>query len=180
MPSTAWPSRLAAKSFWLVILGLSFRVLLGLRRSSEPSNGPMFEATYGSVNSQSYQGNSDAYVMMLDASGALGWTWQGLSADNDVAYAVAVDPLGNNVVVVGATGATSNLFVRRLSATTGSQIGQYDIGSAANDAATGVTYSTTSYVYVVGWTDGTISASIGLRDVVVIRLLGRGTAHVRH
>ena len=127
------------------------------------------------MNGQTHQGSSDAYVMMLSASGALLWTWQGLGADNDVAYAVAVDLYGSNVVVVGTTGATTNIFVRRLSATDGTLFGQYDIGSAGNDAATGVTYSTTRYIYVVGWTDGTISSSIGLRDLVIMRLLG----HVR-
>ena len=124
------------------------------------------------MNGQSYQGNDDAYVTMLDASGAVLWTWQGFSADNDVAYAVDVDQYGSNVVVVGTTGlATYDIFVRRLSATAGTLFGQYDVGSVANDAATGVTYSTIRYIYVVGWTDGTIASSVGLRDLVVIRLL---------
>lgn len=105
-------------------------------------------------------GNADAYVQKRSADGAVLWTRQFGSAEDDAAAGCAVDTDGN-VVVVGVTlgslhGASAggvDSFVRKYDQD-GALLWARQFGSSGTDEARGVAVDRHGNVVVVGRTDG--------------------------
>ena len=120
----------------------------------------MSRGSWGSPK-RPYQGQEDAFVAKLSSSGVLMWnTFLGSATGQDEAYAIAVDPNGN-VVVVGAstdswghpihahTEDYDDVFVARLNAS-GVLLWNTFMGGGGIDRAYGVALDQWNNAYIAG------------------------------
>jgi hypothetical protein len=111
------------------------------------------------------QGYRDAFVRKYNASGAMQWTRQFGTDDDDVVYGVAIDGTGA-AIVAGYTGGSfpgfSNLggidaFVRKYSSS-GQLMMTDQFGAAYHDVATSISTDPANNFYVAGSTEGTLGS----------------------
>jgi hypothetical protein len=128
---------------------------------------------------------ADIFVSKLSSTGLTMWTDQ-ISASNSSSFGtgIAVDASGN-VYVTGYTngslpgavnanqGISSDLFLMKLDASTGAQIGVYQLGTPDIDQAWSVAVDGAGMAYVAGGTygdlDGNTNANRGTADIFVTR-----------
>ncbi len=167
--------------------------------STNSDNFPLTAALQGSR-----RGNTDAFVMRMDASGAtlLFSTYLG-GGNRDVAQAIALDSSGN-IYVAGSTasgdfptvrgsyqtenaGGDSDIFVTKLSPDGRTAFYSTYIGSHGTDIANGIAVDSTGQAFITGSTDSdqfpvTDNAQqinrAGNSDVVLFELNQPGTAAI--
>lgn len=122
-------------------------------------------------------GNTDAFVVKLNPSGARLWTRQLGVVGNDAAYGVAVDANGNADIAGSTEGALPNntssglrdAFVAQYDAS-GTRTWVKQFGSANTDEIKGVAVDASGNVFVAGQTEGNLSgSSAGLGDAFVAK-----------
>jgi hypothetical protein len=136
-------------------------------------------ATNGSIAGS--RGARDGLLRKYSASGAVLWTRQFGTSDEDYFAAVAVD-WGGNVIVVGWTfgdmagaGLGNGDAVVRKYAPNGSVLWTRQFGSSGNDQAFGVAIDSIDNVFVVGHTWGAMSgANKGQKDAFVRKFNSAG------
>jgi Beta-propeller repeat len=150
-------------------------------------NGSLIQAGY--IDSNSFYGNStigkfDNVIIKYDASGAVLWTKQWGSSEDDLAHGVAV--YGNSdIYVVGKTsgsidGVTAfgsdDMFITKFSSS-GTKIWTKIYGTTLSDYARAVTVDSLGNVFIVGITEGTMSGTVpnGEEDIFLIKINANGT-----
>jgi hypothetical protein len=130
----------------------------------------------------SHGGGSDAYLMKLDASGALAWSKQFGGAGDDAATALAVDG-GGNVFVAAQSG--GHAVVRKYADEAASQTPAWevDLGALGDDGALrGIALGAGGAVYVSGSSanaalaGATAQAHSGGMDAFVSRIVDGGAS----
>jgi hypothetical protein len=130
----------------------------------------------------SHGGGSDAYLMKLDASGALAWSKQFGGAGNDAATALAVDNAGNVFVAAESGG---RAVVRKYADEPSSQaaVWEVDLGElGAEGALRGVALGSGGALYVSGSSanaalaGATAQAHSGGMDAFVSRIVDGGAS----
>jgi hypothetical protein len=126
-------------------------------------------------------GTFGAFVRKFDASGAEVWTTQFGSNIVSQVYGVAVDPLGNVLVVGIANGSLGlsvggqDAFVRKYSGS-GMEVWTRQFGTANVDRAFAVTSDASGNVFVAGRTDGALTGQAnGGGDAFVRKYTSTGT-----
>lgn len=129
---------------------------------------------------QSGSGATDAFVRRYDSSGNEVWTRQFGTEGADQGLGVQLDP-SENLHVVGITegalpgftktGGTFDAFVRKYDPD-GNEIATRQISTLGSDVAFGTAVDGEGFVYVVGWTGGSLAgqATLGRNDAFVIKL----------
>ena len=149
------------------------------------STGDVYVAgwTTGTFPNQAQFGQYDLFAARYDATGNPAWVRQLGTAQDDFAYAAALDPAGNLVVVgssEGDLGGQSNagnhdIAVVKLSPN-GDTVWTRLFGSTDYDAGTAVAMAPDGMVYVAGYTWGAFpgQSSSGNSDAVLLQLDGDG------
>ncbi len=123
-------------------------------------------------------GNFDAFFCKYDGNGNQLWARQFGTAGWDEAWAVTVDASGN-AYVAGTTGyvqghTDSDAFLRKYD-TNGNLLWSEQISSTAQDSGCALAIDGSGYVYVAGYTEGTLaSANAGGFDVFLSKYDGSG------
>ncbi len=137
--------------------------------------------TYGGLVAGADMGHRDAFVRKFDASGATTWTRQFGTPEPDEILAAAVDGHGN-VYVTGTTSGTieganagfSDAFVRKFDSS-GATTWTREFGTSSSEYVSAVGVDGSGNAYVVGSTDGVLSAAnAGETDIFVRKLDGSG------
>jgi len=140
--------------------------------------------TYGGLDGNSNQDNSDLFVVKYNSSGTKQWTKQLGTEENDEARGVATDSSGNVYVAGGTYGGldgntnagNTDLFVVKYNSS-GTKQWTRQLGSSSRDSANGVATDSSGNVYVTGTTywelDGNTSA--GNADLFVVKYNSSGT-----
>ncbi len=128
-------------------------------------------ATAGSF-AYTNQGGSDAFVAKYDSTGTLVWSRQLGTAAQDVAYGVAVDGSGN-VFIAGYTEAAMytnyygglDVFLAKYDSS-GTRQWIVQLGTAQDEAATGLAVDSSGNVYMAGYTTGALDgvSNLGGQD----------------
>jgi len=140
--------------------------------------------TYGGLDGNSIQVNSDLFVGKYNSSGTKQWTKQYGTGEYDEARGVATDSSGNVYVVGGTKGNLNGIsnsgrtdaFVIKFNSSDTKQWTK-KLGTWQNDLANGVATDSSGNFYVTGFTyqhlDGNTSA--GKADLFVVKYNSRGT-----
>ena len=150
------------------------------------SSGNVYLAgvTYGGLDGNSNQDNSDLFVVKYNSSGTKQWTKQYGTGQYDEARGVATDSSGNVYVVGGTKGnllgisnsGRTDAFVIKFNSS-GTKQWTKKLGTAQNDLANGVATDSSGNFYVTGFTykhlDGNTSA--GNADLFVVKYNSSGT-----
>lgn len=136
--------------------------------------------TSGVFAGQTSSGGKDAYIVKYDSLGNAVWTRQFGTTNNDYAYSIAVDSVGNSYVA----GATSGTFTGQTpSGGTDAFIAKYDssgnavwarqfgTNASGEDQALGVAVDGSGNAYVAGYFAGTFigQTSLGGTDAFVAK-----------
>lgn len=135
--------------------------------------------TDGGLDGNASLGNSDAVLLKFDSAGTKAWSRQFGTADEDYAYGVATDADGN-AFVVGVTrgpydaGADDGFVVAF--DPDGARLWTTALRTPRNEWARGVATDAAGYVYVVGYTDGSLDGNLssGGHDLFVVKYDGAG------
>lgn len=130
----------------------------------------------GAFGGATYNGGlHDAFLVKLDSNGAVQWTKLRGTTGDDVAYAVALK--GSNPVVCGST--TGSLAYTNSGgldawygeyASTGSVVGERQLGSAGDDEAYGIAADPAGNVYITGSNTQSLTPNFrGGYDIFVAR-----------
>jgi uncharacterized protein (DUF2249 family) len=141
------------------------------------SSGNVFMAgrTEGAITG-SNAGSSDAFLVKYDPSGNEVWRKQlGTSAD-DQAFGVATDSSGNVFMagytfgaITGSNAGSSDAFLVKYDPS-GNEVWRKQLGTSADDAASGVATDSSGNVFMAGDTFGAITGSnAGGSDAFVVR-----------
>jgi hypothetical protein len=139
--------------------------------------------TFGDLEGES-AGRSDAYLRKYNSAGAVLWTKQFGTFDDDGGNDVAVDSLGN-VYVTGSTegdlggpfAGDSDAFISKFDAS-GTLAWSRQLGSTTSDVGYGVSVDVLGNVYIAGSTRGTLGASTsGVFDAFVSKFDASGVHH---
>jgi len=147
---------------------------------SVDGSGNVYVAGYtsGDFDGNTSAGLSDLFVVKYNASGVKQWTRQFGTTASDVAFSVSADGSGN-VYVAGSTGGDldgntsaglGDLFMVKYD-TSGVKQWTQQLGTTANDAASGVSVDGSGNVYVAGTTNGGLDGNTnsGNSDPFVVK-----------
>jgi hypothetical protein len=133
-------------------------------------------STRGSLPGWNSSGGKDIFLAKVDSSGNLIFTQQFGTAQDDVAYGIAIDT-GGNVYVTGSSGGilgtTSagglDIFLAKFDSS-GNRIFTQQFGTAQDDIGYGVVVDISGNIYITGSTKGILgSSSFGLQDVFLAK-----------
>jgi hypothetical protein len=157
------------------------------------SSGNVYVAgytSYASLPGQVSAGKLDAFVAKYDKNGALLWTRQFGTAEDDQARGVATDASGNIYVAgyvkgdldgggPGVHAGVEDAFIRKYD-TSGAVVWTRQTGTSASDFAYGLATSKqlsgAIHVYAAGYTKGSLGGTYkGSNDAVVLKYDGTGS-----
>lgn len=156
------------------------------------SSGNVYVAGYtdGGLDGNTLTGSQDFFVTKYSSAGVKMWTKQlGVPSYLTTAYAIAVDSSGNSYVAGTTTGGldgntlsgtgAADLFITKYD-TTGTKIWTRQLGVAAKSTeTTGITLDSTGYLYVTGYTNGSLAGNTltGSNDLFVAKYASTGTMY---
>jgi Beta-propeller repeat len=133
-------------------------------------------STGGSLPGWTSSGGKDIFLAKVDSSGNILFTEQFGTAQDDVAYGIAIDTSGN-IYITGSTGgnlgATSagglDIFLTKFDSS-GNRIFTQQFGTNQDDIGYGVVVDIIGNIYITGSTKGILgSSSFGLQDVFLAK-----------
>ena len=145
--------------------------------------------TAGDLDGNGNAGGDDAFVAKYSAAGVEQWIAQLGTAGADRAYSVAVDGVGNAVVVgntegdLGGTGSagSTDVFVRKYDAE-GVEQWTMQFGTASDDRSRSVSVGSDGSIYVAGYTAGDLGGegNAGGEDAYVRTYSAEGVMQWTH
>ena len=121
-------------------------------------------------------GSDDIFLAKYDASGSLLWIRQTGTAQNDVAYGVALDGAGNAFItgytngnLGGPNAGEIDIFLAKYDAT-GVQLSMRQTGSAGYESAFSVAVDVAGNAYITGYSNGSLGGpNAGEYDIVLAK-----------
>jgi hypothetical protein len=140
----------------------------------------------GSIDSQTYNGNSDIMIRAYNTSGVYQWTRLIGSVQADDGYDIAVDGSGS-IYVTGAANATISGTINPYSANSDIVVTKYNssgirqwvtlLGGSQYEEGHGITVDATGDVYVTGWSrsDDLGDPDVGSNDIILAKYNNLGS-----
>ncbi|MCP4135355.1 MAG: hypothetical protein GY754_30580 [bacterium] len=140
--------------------------------------------TYGDLDGEGNSGGRDAVLIKCDPSGAIIWTRQLGSVEDEYATGLAIDAAGNITVVGNTEGVLEGIaskggwdfFLARYNME-GERLWVHQYGSSQNDFVEAAAVNSQGMLYCTGYTDGELEAGndAGGRDIFLAQYDAAGT-----
>ena len=139
--------------------------------------------TEGDLDGNTNAGGSDIFLMKYDSNGNKIWTREIGTANNEIAYGIAIDSF-DNIYITGYTNGNldgntnaggSDIFLMKYDSI-GNKIWAREIGTANNEIAYGIAINSSDDIYITGYTNGNLdgNTNTGGSDIFLMKYDSNG------